>query len=498
MNTILYYLCFLCVINPINQFMKKLISLSLTFLLISLLTSCKNDSKIIASFGSMNEKLEESSAVTKVKNGVLEKQLVRKLKNDSVKFLPIHNRLTDAKVISNSFFTYLESVKDSIYNGTLAEDQTRTSYNNLTDSDYLDAYFFDAGKLTPAGKEFLMRIENYKKEYKSVLGKGYGTIATMVAVRFKTKELMDYSGNVTPWLNFKFENFPAMSSIFNITQMQSDVREIETELINSMLSGEFRKEFAMRNYTAIVRFDKGSYYPDERVSGKIVLGRFDKSAEPFDVVMNGHKLDEKYSVEGGVLIDFEAPSPGTHDLNGTFTVMYDGDPVVIDYASTYKVISRENIVEKIVIQKEIIEKPVYIDRPVKSQKPEKTTPTVAADAKTKEYYSNTKVKTVAKGTVEGTVNEANGDVSMIKTSLHQATIGTVDENGSRYYVTSFMVKVPGLLTVYVEGNKLSRDAIRSINKAKTGQEITFFQIKAVDKAGNRVGKVKSIKVKIKD
>jgi len=475
-----------------NLFLK----ISLAVLILVLSFSCKNDSKIVSSFGHMNEKLEESTTVIMVRNGVFKKQLLRKLEEDSLKYTPIIDRLEKAQNISNEFYYYLESVKDSIYEGSLDTDQARSSFSDLIDSDYLDTRFFSGSSLTTHGEEFLNKINEYKAGYEKSLGKGFGTISAMVSTRFRTEELVDNRGDIIPWLNFKFESFPAIASIFNITEMQSDVRQIETELILSMISGEFKNEFAMRNYTGIVRLDKGSYFPDERVTGKIVLGRFDESAHPFNIVMNGHQLNKKYGVDGGVLVDFNAPQPGAHKLNGSFTVMYDGTPVVIDYHSSYNVISRANVIEKIVYKKEFVDKIVYIDRPVASKPKKKVSKPVkvAPDAKTRKYYSSDK-KVSSK--IEGTINSEKGRITMLKTTLRQAKIGSIRTLDNKTFdVTSFMIKVPGQLTVYVDGNELSAEAIRTIDKAKEGQEITFFQIKAVDESGQRTGRVKEVKVKV--
>jgi hypothetical protein len=450
----------------------------------------------------MNEKLEESTDLTKIKNGAYRGLLDRKVEGDSAKYYPIYKRLKDAEEVSNEFYFYLESLKDSIYAGTLDKDEARTSYNKLTSSDYLDQHFFAGKSLTPEGKEFLIKINEYKSGFEKALGKGYGTVASMVTSRFRTKELIDYSGNITPWLNFKFESFPAMASIFNITQMQYDIRQIEMELIETMNSGEFEKEFAMRNYTGIVRLDKGSYYPDERITGRIVLGRFDDSVEPFDIEMNGEKLGANHSTEGAVLIDFKAPGPGSHPLKGNFTVMYDGTPVRIDYNSSYKVVSRENVVEKVVYKTEYVDKVVYVDREVPAKpktskpiaKPKAKPKVIAPDAKTRKYYTSDKKTSLD---IEGTVNGEKGTVTMLKTTLRQAKLGAIrTKDNKQFDVTSFKIKVPGLLTVYVEGNQLTEEAIRTIDKAKSGQSVTLFDIKAVDETGVRVGKVKVVKIRI--
>jgi hypothetical protein len=284
--------------------------------------------------------------------------------------------------------------------------------------------------------------------------------------------------------------------------MQYDIRQIEMELIETMNSGEFEKEFAMRNYTGIVRLDKGSYFPDERITGRIVLGRFDDSVEPFDIEMNGEKLGANYSTEGAVLIDFKAPVPGTHPLKGNFTVMYDGTPVRIDYNSSYKVVSRENVVEKVVYKTEYVDKVVYVDREVPAKpktskpiaKPKAKPKVIAPDAKTRKYYTSDKKTSLD---IEGTVNGEKGTVTMLKTTLRQAKLGAIrTKDNKQFDVTSFKIKVPGLLTVYVEGNQLTEEAIRTIDKAKSGQSVTLFDIKAVDETGVRVGKVKVVKIRI--
>lgn len=465
-------------------------------------TSCKNDNKVITSFGYMNEKLVESTSLTEVKNNIYRGILERKVESDSAKHYPTYIRLNDAQKVSNEFYYYLESLKDSIYTGTLDKDEARTSYDKLVSSTYLNNYLFDGKSLTPGGKEFLLKINEYKANFEKALGKGYGTVASMVTSRFRTKELMDYSGNIIPWLNFKFESFPAMASIFNITQMQYDIRQIEMELIDAMNSGEFEKEFAMRNYTGIVRLDKGSYYPDERITGRIVMGRFDDSVEPFDIVLNGKNLGGKYATEGAVLVDFEAPNPGEYPLDGNFTVLYDGTPVKINFNSSYKVISRENVIEKVVYKTEYVEKPVYIDRPVSTNTKIKTKPkiqpktqVIAPDAKTRKYYSSGNNDSPD---IEGTVNNEKGSVTMLKTTLRQAKLGAIRTIDNKTFdVTSFKIKVPGLLTVYVEGDAFTEEAIRTIDKAKLGQRVTIFDIKAVDDSGVRVGKVKEVKISIK-
>ena len=100
--------------------------------------------------------------------------------------------------------------------------------------------------------------------------------------------------------------------------------------------------------------------------------------------------------------------------------------------------------------------------------------------------------------IDGLINSEKGEVTMIKTTLRQSKVSAIrTKDNKRFEVTSFKVKVPGLLTVYVDGDQFTEEAIRTIDKAKPGQLITIFDIKAVDENGVRQGKVKEVKIDMK-
>ena len=79
------------------------------------------------------------------------------------------------------------------------------------------------------------------------------------------------------------------------------------------------------------------------------------------------------------------------------------------------------------------------------------------------------------------VRKEVGVVKMPKSSLNKATIGAelvdfvFDLN---LKTTGFKIKVPGQATVVVNGNKLNAKAQRALAKAKRGDIITIFDVKA--------------------
>ncbi len=50
-------------------------------------------------------------------------------------------------------------------------------------------------------------------------------------------------------------------------------------------------KLSMTNYNGIVALDKNAYFAGEKVTGKIVLGRYDATLIPDRVILNGKSYD---------------------------------------------------------------------------------------------------------------------------------------------------------------------------------------------------------------
>ena len=99
----------------------------------------------------------------------------------------------------------------------------------------------------------------------------------------------------------------------------------------------------------------------------------------------------------------------------------------------------------------------------------------------------------------GTVREEYGTVRMPKSGLINTPIGAglpdflFDLN---LEVTSFKVKVPGQLAIIVNGTKFTAPAKKALSKARRGDIITIYAIKAVIKNNSSYELKKVIPVSI--
>lgn len=459
--------------------MKNYILYFLAIVLLVVTTSCK-DKKVIAAFGFMNEKLEESNQVLTVRNETQQQVLDASILKEPEKYQPLKDRSDKVNRITSDFYNYLEDVKDKIYDGHLEKGENREQYEKLATSDFVDKMFFIGKETTADGQEFVNRINRFKIDIASALGRGFASISSLVNARFRTQTIIGKKGESIPWLNLKFKGFPAITSITNISQMQTDIKLIQSELLLSMISGEFERELAMRNFIGIVRLNKNAYLEGERVKGKILLGRYDTSVTPENAYVNGVKIDEKFLGEGEVNLEFIANNVGEHPLSGVFTVMEEGEPVQIRFSSSYSVIRKYRYDGN----NPVNPAPILTSTPTRTPKPVTREPVAAFDE--------------SKAKLEGTIKDEFGYLTLSKRQLSTYPIGAKHyETNKKYKAVSFSIKIEGTSPVRVKGNKLDSRAKKAIKKLRKGQRIKIYDIKVISSSGGRLNDIEPIVIKMK-
>ncbi|MCF6349423.1 MAG: hypothetical protein L3J23_00130 [Flavobacteriaceae bacterium] len=459
--------------------MKKISKLSIILILllivsiiIMLFFASFGDKKIISAFGYMNEKLEESNQVLAVRNEIFQNVLNSKIEEDPKKYKSIKEKAERVESISSDFYNYIEDFKDTIYSAYFKQGEDRKNYSKLSDSKYLDRFFFTGNKPSIEGEQFVGRIEKFKMEIAKALGRGYASISSLVNARFRIEDLKGRNDQKIPWLNFKFEGFPAITSVTNLSQMQTDIQLIQSELLSSMISGEFERELAMRNFVGIVQLNKNAYLEGERVTGKILLGRFDTSVTPQDVIVNGVKVNEKFLKEGEVNLNFRAKGIGEHPLAGVFTVTEEGEPVQIRFSSSYSVIRKYRY---------------------EGSDPSKPSSAPVSNVPETPAFDETKVKLV------GTIRGEFGYLILSRRTLNVSTIGAIHfDSNTKYKTVSFSINFNNKRNIKVKGNKLNAMAKKLVSKLRKGQRVKIFDIKVISSSGGRLNDIDPINIKIKN
>lgn len=477
--------------------------INLMYLVFIAMLAMNMSKEVLSAFGFINEDLVESNKSTSLKNNNAYENLDTKSQDQKEKFGPLKVKADKIKSLSTGFYSYLDGLKSKM----IEEIEDKSDYESMDKTDFLDSYFFKGDGFTAEGKEFLNEINSYRTGVVTVLGADYSDITTTVNKRFNT----DDKGNI-PWLKHRFEGFPMVASLTNFTKLQANIKNTENDVLSSLLSGQLESDSKLttNNYKGIVRLDKSAYFSDEKVTGQVVLGRYDSNLIPSKVTLNGRDITNSVK-DGQVLLNMAAGNVGEKTIKGVITFIQDGKPEDIPFESSYTVIPEP---DKAVISADAmnvvyrgVDNPVSVSLPGVSSNNLKVSATGGTITKNGSGYiikpgkgteltvnvgatlsSGKKVNSPKKFRVKDippAMGMARGQYGVIK--MPKSSIGRVTINAAlpdfvfdlKLKVTSFTVKVPGNLAVTVNGSVFSAAARRVLAKARRRDQITIYDIKAV-------------------
>lgn len=479
--------------------------------------------EVLSAFGNINEKIESSNTTEITRNQLVLDKLALKAQEQPDKYKEHYNKALKISKLSSDFSEYLKEKKKFF----LKDEADAKNYEEMDKSSVVDEHFFMGDGYTKEGQEFLDQIKNYKAEIVKLLGEE-NPLSVDVNKRFDTSPKKVESGT-QQWLNNRYEGFPLISTITNLSTLQNDVAKTESEILENIMSGQLESDVSMTNYKAILIPEKTAFFQGENFKGRVVLGRYDASLQPTEVVVNGSKVSK--IEDGAAILDFPAGSVGERDVKGKFVFMEKGAPVEIEIKGSYAVIPKPNSAvisaDKMNVVYRGVSNPMTISIPgIPDNLVKANAPGLSKTGKSGKYVmrpqSGKQVTISVSGTLpngdivrstqkfrikgipapRGTIRKESGYVRMPKSSLEKSVVG-VDmpdfDFDLKFAVQGFTVKVPGQSAVVVRGTRMNTMAQRAIRKAKRGDVVAIFDIKSsiVGNSSYRVKEAASISVEIR-
>ncbi len=499
--------------------------INLMYLVFIAMLAMNMSKQVLSAFGFMNEKLTDANVTSETRNAATYANLATKADDQPEKYREHNQRAQKIQALSIQFNAHLEKMKADLLEGI----EDPTNYESMDSEDKGNTYFFEGEKLTPSGQAFIDNINNYRTKVTELLGdnKDYEGILKSVAKRFDTSDQKIEDGT-QPWINNRYEGFPLITTITNLSQMQADVKATENEMLTAMVQGQLESDVSMRNYTTILVPETPATLQGNNFKGKVVLGKYDATLKPHKVIINGKEIT---NIEGGgAVLDFPAGNVGENEIKGEF-IFKEGDSLVsLPIDQTYAVVAKPNSAvisaDKMNVVYRGVQNPITISMPgVPDNAVKATAPGLRKSKGIGKYMmSPGKGKTVkinvSAKLPDGTpVNSAqtfrikdipapvatarnqSGYIRMPKTTLQKVTIGAALPDfvfDLNLNISGFSVKIPVSPTVKVRGKKFKGAAIRALNKARKGDVITIFDVKAsiVGNSGYYLKKVGTLSVEI--
>ncbi|MEH6659423.1 gliding motility protein GldM [Leeuwenhoekiella marinoflava] len=489
--------------------------INLMYLVFIAMIAMNVDKEILNAFKIFDLKFTSSNSRLADDNQLAMAGLEAKALEQPAKYKPLLGKAERVKQISDEFYQYLASIKD-----TLTEGVDTSSYANLDKTAVLDERWFTGDRYTKKGEAFLAKIETYKADMKEALGDEFSEVNSIVERTFAVEPQTNKDGKEIAWLRYNFEGYPLAASITRFTQMQNDIKTAESEVYSSLLQGQLSKDVSLSNYEAIVIPEKTAFFSGESFKGKVVLGRFDNSLNFDKVIINGTEVDNLQA--GQVVLDFPAGNVGTRKITGELVYTEDGQPKSIPINSEYAVINKPNSAtisaDKMNVVYRGVANPMTIsfagvaDNNVSASAPglskgsgssytmnpgtgREVTISVSGTLADGSKVSDSKqfrIKDIPSPT--GTVRGEDGILKMQRNSLEISTVGADLPDFDfdlDLRVTGFKFNVPGQPTVQVSGNKLDSRAKDVLRRAQRGSTVQIFDISA-SIAGNSSYRLKKV------
>ena len=486
---------------------------NLMYLVFIAMMALNMSKEVLSAFGLMNEQFESSNAMVSKGNedlyGSLSKKAAENPSFSSAKVIA-----DKVKVISSEFYAYVETLKGDVTKGIELE-KGKLPYEQMDKGDKIDEAWFRGDIYSKKGEEVVTAINKYREDMKAAIGKDvkYTNILTELDTKFSTADVKDREGVTKKYLDYHYKGFPAIASLTKLSAMQNNIETMQTNIYNIALGKAAVDAVSMKNYTALVVLDKNAYFEGEKVSGKVVLGRYDENTKPTSFVGPG-KIEN-----GQAKLDFSAAGVGEHDIKGKFVFTEDGKAVPLEFSGKYVVVPQPKeatiSAEKMNVVYRGVDNPIAISvagigaDKVKANAPglksaggpgkfvlnpgagSEVTINVSAEMPGGKSFNAKKAFRI-KG-LPAPTGKIRGEVAASgpKSNLEVCTITAALEDFDfpvNVTVTEFTIKVPGQSSVVVSGSTMNSSAKAAIAKASKGDVVTIMNIKAKFDGINQIPK----------
>ncbi|MFN3639455.1 MAG: gliding motility protein GldM [Flavobacterium sp.] len=484
--------------------------INLMYLVFIAMLALNMSKEVLSAFGLFNEKFETSNAAAVQTNAQIMEALGQKAVDDPSNFKGPKVVADQVVALTRDFYNYISEIKTTITDGVEVDEKTgKLPYEAMDKADAIDYTWFKGDGLTEKGQEVIATINNYRDNMIKAIGndKKYAPIVADINSKFNTDDVV-VKGLAKPmgYLDYHFRGFPGIASLTKLSSMQSDARTAEANVLNALIGNTAIAQASMSNYKAIVVLDKSAFFQGEPVTGRVVLGRYDESTVPTNVVVNGNQVKIE---SGAAMLNFGAGGIGEQKIDGKFTFMEDGKPIEIPIDGNYVVVPKPNqatiSADKMNVVYRGVDNPMtitfagvsadkvqaqatglvsagkpgaYIMRPgqgtevnisVTGTLPDKTTVTDKRIFRIKGIPAPV-------GAVAGEMGIVKGAKSRLEVSQVQAKLPDFDFDVN-LQVTGFTFKVPGQAAVVVNGDRVNAQCAAALARVTRGDQVTISDIK---------------------
>ena len=329
--------------------------------------------EVLGTLGILSEDMEKSTA--ELKSSIDDLYTTIDLNSNQDYYKIPSEELPKLRDITDDYWSYIQMLKDSLISLDKNNYLTNVSVKNedgekteVTMVDYqimdksvdLDELFFKGDGNSEKGAEFVSYFSSFKTNVTAVLDSiisrdertiksnySFASAISNLESRFNySDDVLNSDGNYQPWLEYNYQGFPLIASLSKFTKIQSDIRAVEYEILNSLTSKTKDRKLSLDNTDTLLETTQSAYYTNSTVDAAVVVGRTDSSFKPdvVDLKIDGVDLKEsEFSiVNGKIVLDKRFSTPGIKNITGFLIFKADGEIDSLGVDQKFYVINKPN------------------------------------------------------------------------------------------------------------------------------------------------------------
>ena len=356
--------------EKVNTRQKMINMMYLVFIAMLALNISK---EVLGTLGILSEDMEKSTA--ELKSSIDDLYTTIDLNSNQDYYKIPSEELPKLRDLTDDYWSYIQMLKDSLISLDKNNYLTNVSVKNedgekteVTMVDYqimdksvdLDELFFEGDGNSEKGAEFVSYFSSFKTNVTAVLDSiisrdertiksnySFASAISNLESRFNySDDVLNSDGNYQPWLEYNYQGFPLIASLSKFTKIQSDIRAVEYEILNSLTSKTKDRKLSLDNTDTLLETTQSAYYTNSTVDAAVVVGRTDSSFKPdvVDLKIDGVDLKEsEFSiVNGKIVLDKRFSTPGIKNITGFLIFKADGEIDSLGVDQKFYVINKPN------------------------------------------------------------------------------------------------------------------------------------------------------------
>ena len=296
--------------------------------------------EVLATLGLLNDDIESTIAAKDAKSQKLYDTFSSE-KNDPSYIFPT-KYAQKIKEASDSYYNFIE---DSLKNKLLIDKESGknkylksvkirdgkrkgeiieiTDYQTMDKSNDLDMLFFDGDNILELGQLYISKFKAHSNLFRSIIDSiaieeklpefqglphDFSRVNDILKRVFTFQDtIINSNGTTQKFLEFNFKGFPKIASLSKFTKLQSDIKELELQMVEALNNKIKDDGNAVNENTSKTLLDsQPSYFVGQRTEGaKIIVGRIAGNFVPDDeeLFIDGKPMVKgtDYEIGGGAI-----------------------------------------------------------------------------------------------------------------------------------------------------------------------------------------------------